>query len=277
MRQRDKTTEETTRNMTSDISPGQRRKTVFIAFIIAALNMICMFLTFAVTPYLAKKLGFDVLWFGYLQTTVGIVQLIGGPVFGRFADLVGAQAALSVACSATVVSFLLLAIADRPAMLFIHKLPTVFMHVLPVTQMVVTDLSEPQKRTDALSKLSLCFGIGLIVGSPLGGTLSTRYGETFAACFGAVVAFASLILVHMFIPKSTKVQAPRSKTDDKKKNESLFSLREITRLMTFPGVISTFVVKMVAGLPSGESYGEKHFWPFSKKNMTDAVMHGLLE
>lgn len=52
-------------------------------------------------------------------------------VFCRFGDLFGARAALSLACSATVVFFLLLAIADHPAMLFIHKLPTVFMHVLP--------------------------------------------------------------------------------------------------------------------------------------------------
>ncbi len=52
-------------------------------------------------------------------------------VVGRFADLFGARVALSLACSATVVFFLLLAIADYPALLFIHKLPTVFMHVLP--------------------------------------------------------------------------------------------------------------------------------------------------
>ena len=122
-----------------------------------------------VSQYLAKKLGFDTLWFGYLQTTVGLIQLIGGPMFGRsvqsnvsaawrlslihhrsccfnisenkrvdsvfcrcrFGDVFGARAALSLACSATVVFFLLLAIAENPAMLFIHKIPTVFMHVLP--------------------------------------------------------------------------------------------------------------------------------------------------
>lgn len=43
-------------------------------------------------------------------------------------------------------------------------------------QMVVADLSEPEKRADALSKLGLCFGIGMIAGSTLGGHLNTRYG-----------------------------------------------------------------------------------------------------
>lgn len=50
---------------------------------------------------------------------------------GRFGDLFGARTALSVACSSSVVFFLLLAAANHPAMLFVHKLPTLFMHIIP--------------------------------------------------------------------------------------------------------------------------------------------------
>ncbi|XP_040890716.1 solute carrier family 22 member 18 [Toxotes jaculatrix] len=229
----------------------ERTKVIYIVYIIAALDITWMFLQFSVTPYLAKKLGFDTLWFGYLQTMVGITQLLGGPMFGRFADLFGARAALSLACSATVVFFLLLAIADHPAMLFIHKIPTVFMHVLPASQMVVADLSEPEKRADALSKLGLCFGVGMIAGSTLGGQLSMRYGETFTACFAAVGSAFSLLLVLKFIPKTTKAQAPRTNAESENKSKSVFNVGEITRLMKFPGVTPTFAVKIVAGLPSG--------------------------
>lgn len=48
--------------------------------------------------------------------------------------------------------------------------------------MVVTDLSEKNKRADALAKLGLCFGIGMITGSSLGGTLSTRFGYYCLNC-----------------------------------------------------------------------------------------------
>uniref|UniRef100_A0A3Q2WIH6 Organic cation transporter-like protein 2 n=1 Tax=Haplochromis burtoni TaxID=8153 RepID=A0A3Q2WIH6_HAPBU len=197
--------------------------------------------------YLAKKLGFDTLWFGYLQTTVGVIQLLGGPMFGRFADLFGARTALSLACASTVVFFLLLATADTPAMLFIHKIPTVFMHVLPASQMVVTDLTKPEKRADALSKLGLCFGIGMIVGSTLGGQLSKLYGEKFTACFGTAGSAFSLLLVLKFIPKNTKAETTR----DDNRRKSVFNLSEITRLMKFPTVMQTFIIKIVAGLPSG--------------------------
>ncbi|KAM9409723.1 solute carrier family 22 member 18 [Pholidichthys leucotaenia] len=226
------------------------RRVIHVVYLISALDITWMFLQFAVTPYLAKKLGFDTLWFGYLQTMVGVVQLLGGPMFGRFGDLFGARIALTVACGSTVVFFLLLAVAESPAMLFIHKLPTVFMHVLPASQMVVTDLTEPNKRADALAKLGLCFGIGMIAGSTLGGQLVKLYGETFAAYFGAAGSAFSLFLVLKFIPKTTKAETPSSNMADNKR-KSVFNLGEITRLMEFPGVRPTFVVKIVAGLPSG--------------------------
>lgn len=43
-------------------------------------------------------------------------------------------------------------------------------------QKVITDMTTPSQRADALGKLGLCFGIGIIVGSVLGGVLSTKFG-----------------------------------------------------------------------------------------------------
>uniref|UniRef100_A0A3Q4HPF0 Organic cation transporter-like protein 2 n=1 Tax=Neolamprologus brichardi TaxID=32507 RepID=A0A3Q4HPF0_NEOBR len=212
---------------------SQRMTTIYAVYLIAALDITWMFLQVSVTP-----VSFCSLFFG-----LGF--------FGRFADLFGARTALSLACASTVVFFLLLATADTPAMLFIHKIPTIFMHVLPASQMVVTDLTKPEKRADALSKLGLCFGIGMIVGSTLGGQLSKLYGEKFTACFGAAGSAFSLLLVLKFIPQNTKAETTRGNTTDDNRRKSVFNLSEITRLMKFPTVMQTFIIKIVAGLPSG--------------------------
>ncbi len=39
--------------------------------------------------------------------------------------------------------------------------------------MVVTDMSETSKRTDALAKLGLSYGVGMIIGPLLGGWITT--------------------------------------------------------------------------------------------------------
>ncbi|XP_042616409.1 solute carrier family 22 member 18-like isoform X1 [Cyprinus carpio] len=232
------------------MEPAAKQKVIYITYLIAALDITWLFLQFSITPYLARRLGFDTIWFGYLQTTVGVIQLLGGPIYGRFADVFGARAALSVSCLASVVYFLLLTVADNTFMLFVHKLPAVFMHGLPGAQMVVADLSENEKRADALGKLGLCFGIGMIAGSSLGGTLSTRFGEKFAASFAAVGSFVSLLLVLNFIPKQTKIQT-MPESNKKGSSNSVFNVGEITRLMKFPGVAKTFTVKIISGLPAG--------------------------
>ncbi|XP_076863382.1 solute carrier family 22 member 18 isoform X2 [Brachyhypopomus gauderio] len=213
------------------LTSAKIEKIIYVTYLIAALDITWLFLQFSITP-----------------TTVGVIQLLGGPVFGRFADIFGARAALSLSCFASVVYFLLLAAADSTILLFLHKLPAVFMHVLPGSQMVVADLSESGNRAEALAKLGLCFGIGMITGSSLGGTLSTHYGEKSAACVGAGGSLVSLLLVLKFIPKHTKHNTTESK---KGGAGSVFNLKEIIRLMKFPGVAKTFTVKIVSGLPSG--------------------------
>lgn len=75
--------------------------------------------------------------------------------------------------------------------------------------------------------------------------------ETFTACFGAVGSAFSLLLVLKFIPKTTKSEASGTNKDSENKSKSIFNVGEITRLLKFPGVKRTFVVKIVAGLPSG--------------------------
>lgn len=46
----------------------------------------------------------------------------------------------------------------------------------PAAQMVIADLSAPEERPAALGRLGLCFGVGMILGSLLGGTLSAACG-----------------------------------------------------------------------------------------------------
>ncbi|XP_019470929.1 solute carrier family 22 member 18-like [Meleagris gallopavo] len=154
-----------------------RRGQVFLAaYLIVTLELTFLFMQFGVMPYLAKNLGLDSVGFGYLQTTFGVLQLVGGPIFGRFADQFGNRAALALSCASASAFFLLLSISTSIPILFLSRLPSVFMHGLPGAQKVITDLTAPSERAAALGKLGLCFGVGIIIGSALGGVLSTKFG-----------------------------------------------------------------------------------------------------
>ena len=55
-------------------------------------------------------------------------------------------------------------------------LPHVCRVSTPGSQMVLADLTEPEQRANALSKIGICFGVGMIAGSTIGGNLNTMYG-----------------------------------------------------------------------------------------------------
>ncbi|XP_043914951.1 solute carrier family 22 member 18-like [Protopterus annectens] len=166
-------------SVTSESHAKEKSEKSFVirmTYLFLVLDVTCLFMQLGIIPYLVKKMGLSLVWFGYLQTTFGILQLIGGPVFGRFGDLFGARTALTISSMSAAVCFFLLGISSNVTLLFLSRTPSIFMHGLPGAQMVVTHLSSPAERADALGKLGLCFGIGMIVGPSLGGVLSSRFG-----------------------------------------------------------------------------------------------------
>uniref|UniRef100_A0A5F7Z8F1 Organic cation transporter-like protein 2 n=1 Tax=Macaca mulatta TaxID=9544 RepID=A0A5F7Z8F1_MACMU len=243
-------------------SPGRmsalgRSSVILLTYVLAAIELTCLFMQFSVVPYLSRKLGLDSIAFGYLQTTFGVLQLLGGPVFGRFADQRGARAALTLSFLAALALYLLLAAASSPALpgvylLFASRLPGALMHTLPAAQMVITDLSAPEERPAALGRLGLCFGVGVILGSLLGGTLVSAYGIQCPAILAALATLLGAILSFTCIPASTK----GTKTDTQTPppggpRASVFDLKAIASLLRLPDVPRIFLVKVASNFPTG--------------------------
>ncbi|KAM6074660.1 solute carrier family 22 member 18 isoform 2-T2 [Chlamydotis macqueenii] len=230
----------------------KRGKVIFVAYVIATLELTFLFMHLGVMPYLAKSLGLDSVGFGYLQTTFGVLQLVGGPIFGRFADQFGTRAALILSCASGSAFFLLMSISASIPFLFLSRLPAVFMHGLPGAQKVITDLTTPSQRADALGKLGLCFGIGIIIGSALGGVLSTRFGIFFPTYVGLVGNLINTMIAMVWIPLQAEPKSSHPVTEHRaSQSGSVFSMKEILRLMKFPGVMEVFIVKVLSGFPVG--------------------------
>ncbi|NXS74391.1 S22AI protein, partial [Pandion haliaetus] len=231
------------------VSSGRVKKgqVILVAYLIATLELTFLFMQMGVMPYLAKSLRLDSVGLGYLQTTFGVLQFVGGPIFGRFADHFGTRAALILSCASGSAFFLLMSISTSIPLLFLSRLPAVFMHGLPGAQKVITDLTTPSQRTDALGKLGLCFGIGIIIGSALGGVLSTKFGIFVPTYVGLVGNLINTMIAMVCIPLQAKPKSDHHVTEHSK----YLVIREILRLMKFPGVMEVFIVKVFAGLPIG--------------------------
>ncbi|XP_014742805.1 PREDICTED: solute carrier family 22 member 18 isoform X1 [Sturnus vulgaris] len=234
------------------LGEAKRRQVIYVAYVIAALDLTFLFMQMGIMPYLAKSLGLDSVGFGYLQTIFGVLQLVGGYIFGRFADQFGARAALILSCASGSIFFLLMSLSTSIPLLFLSRLPAVFMHGMPGAQKVITDMTAPSQRAGALGRLGLCFGVGIIAGSAMGGVLSTKFGIYVPTYVGLVGSLINTLIAMVWIPSQTKPKSDHHMTEHStSRSGSLFSITEILRLMKFPGVMEVFIVKVFAGLPIG--------------------------
>ncbi|XP_026946003.1 solute carrier family 22 member 18 isoform X22 [Sagmatias obliquidens] len=121
----------------------------------------------------------------------------------------------------------------------------------PAAQMAITDLSAPEERPAALGRLGLCFGVGVIFGSLLGGTLSSTCGIQCPVIVALVVSLLGAVLSFTCIPTSTKGASARAQAAlPGKPKASVFDLKAITCLLLQPGVLPVFLVKVICGFPS---------------------------
>ncbi|XP_068922679.1 solute carrier family 22 member 18 isoform X1 [Petaurus breviceps papuanus] len=170
----------------------------------------------------------------------------------RFADQWGARAALTLSFLAASGFYLLLSLATNVPLLVVSRIPALFMHVLPGAQMVITDVTSPADRPGALGKLGLCFGIGIILGSLLGGTLNTKFGVYCPAYVALLVNSICTVVSLTCIPTNTKATSEaKTAPSGKRPTASVFDLKEITRLLSLPGVRPVFFIKILSGFPSG--------------------------
>ncbi|XP_071109806.1 solute carrier family 22 member 18-like [Haliotis cracherodii] len=207
----------------------------------------CLFIQNGTLPYLSKKLGVDPVMFGYLQTTFAIVQLAGGPLFGRFGDLFGGRAAMTLAFLSAALSYFILGMSTSVPILFLSRLPSLFMHAMQGGQMIVTDIGDASQRADALGKLGMSFGLGMVVGPVFGGILTKTLGEQFTAFIASAGSMLSVALVLMFIPRHTKKAEIQTDTS----GNSIFNVEKFLQLIMRPGAMFLLLVRLASGVPMG--------------------------
>eukprot|EP00095_Tigriopus_kingsejongensis_P007254 maker-scaffold286_size222086-snap-gene-0.18 protein:Tk07254 transcript:maker-scaffold286_size222086-snap-gene-0.18-mRNA-1 annotation:"solute carrier family 22 member 18" len=222
------------------------RRVIWITHLNVFLYATCFFIQVNTMPYLSKRLGADPTTFGQLQTAFAVAQLLGGPIYGRLGDLFGERLALMVALASAAASYLLMGLAYSLPILFLSRVPSVFMHVMQGSQMIVTYFSDHESRATALSRLGFSYGIGMVLGPTLGGYVSKYFGEQSAALLAASGSVLSLILVFFFVPHIPKPASPRQTPQS-----SVFHLGEIAKLLFLPGVSYVLLMKLACGVPIG--------------------------
>ncbi|CAJ0580397.1 unnamed protein product, partial [Mesorhabditis spiculigera] len=171
------------------------RKPIAFSYILCTLYNVTFFVQFLSFPYIVKELGISDTQYGYLQTLFGLLQVLGGPVFGHITQKYGIRAALFLCYGSTLISALMLYSANDLTTLYLSRLPVFFMHGQQAHQTLMSLLTAPGKeRTNAFGRMGLTFGISFMF-TPIIQILS---GMVFGAR-GALLTIALVGFLPFFV------------------------------------------------------------------------------
>lgn len=250
---------------------------LIVCHLMALVQSSGYFIQHTAFPYLTKSLDVTPQVYGYLVSTAAVAQLIGGPIVGRLADIFGAKFCLILSFTSISVSYVLIAMASNIPMLFLSRIPSVFAHSLQTTYMIISEITFQDDRADQLGKLGVSHGLGMLLGSVIGGFITEMIG--IRASFVTAVFFIITcgLFALAFIPSDTKqiqsqlnnpicslVNIPLSKetldndikyfdsVNEKKNDKALnIGISEIIAVVNMPHILYLLALKVITGFPFG--------------------------
>lgn len=172
-------------------------------FLIVFVGLLGFGIIIPLLPLYAKHFGASPFVAGLLLATYSLLQLLATPYLGALSDRVGRRPVLIISQIGTVLSFLLLGVANSLPLLFAARmLDGISGGNISTAQAYISDVVDEKNRARAFGLIGVAFGLGFIVGPVLGGILS--HGNNFyrPALAAGAISFVSLLLTIFYLPES---------------------------------------------------------------------------
>ena len=146
---------------------------LFIIFLTIFVNLVGFGIIIPLLPFYARTFGASPLVVGLLFASFSLSQLFASPVLGELSDRWGRRPVLILSLFGTVVSFVMLALAQGLTMLFAARIVDGLSGGnITTARAYIADITPEENRASAFGVIGAAFGLGFIVGPALGAALS---------------------------------------------------------------------------------------------------------
>src|ERR1700733_2826452 len=164
-------------------------------------------------PYYAKTFAASDEMIGFLVASYSICQFFAGPILGGMSDRFGRRPLLIYSQLGSMAGFILLGVANSLPILFLSRIVDgISGGNLTIAQAYIADVTPPKERSGAMAIIGIGFGMGFILGPPLGGFLATQFGYSTPAFVAAFFALCSTSLTTFYLKEHQHARDDNAKS-----------------------------------------------------------------
>ena len=180
-----------------------------ILFLTVFIDLLGFGVAVPVLAFCAKEYGASGMTLGLILASFSLMQFFFSPVWGRLSDRIGRRPVIVGSLLGNMIGFLAFAFAESVVLLFAARIITgIAAASVPTAQAYIADSTDETNRAKGMSLIGLAFGLGLVLGPPLGGILAS-YGveRNLAPNFlpgvaAATLSAISLLMAFFALPES---------------------------------------------------------------------------
>ena len=184
-----------------------KNKALIPIAVIVLIDLLGFTIIIPILPFYADTFGASPVTIGYLVASYSVCQFFAGPVLGGLSDRFGRRPLLIYSQLGSMVGFILLAVANSLPLLFLSRIVDgISGGNVTIASAYIADVTTPEERSGAMAIIGIGFGVGFIIGMPIGGVLAQHFGYTVPAIVGAGFALASTTLSTLYLKEHHHVR-----------------------------------------------------------------------
>jgi DHA1 family tetracycline resistance protein-like MFS transporter len=173
-----------------------------IIFLTIFVNLVGFGIIIPLLPFYAETFGASPVTIGLLFAVFSLCQLVAAPALGDLSDRHGRRPVLVFSLAGTVVSFVMLAVANSIALLFAARIVDGLSGGnISTARAYVADITEPKDRARAYGLIGAAFGLGFILGPAISGVLA-RVSYTAPIWAAAALTLVATAMAWLWLPET---------------------------------------------------------------------------
>ncbi len=179
---------------------------IFIIFLTVFIDLLGFGIIIPILPNYAISLGANTFITGAIAGAFSLMNFIMTSYLGTWSDKIGRRPVLLFTILMNASSYLLLAFSNSLWLILMSRIIAgIGSANISVAQAYISDITTPEERARKMGVIGMAFGLGFILGPPIGGFLKSineHQGMMYVGLFTSLLCFINLVFAFFFLKES---------------------------------------------------------------------------